>query len=275
MKKFENIMIASDLDGTFLSGETREVGRNIDRIKYFTENGGKFTFATGRIGLHIMRRLPNAGDYVNCPIVACNGMSLFDLSGKRAIRDTFIDSKLVMETVEFLYEKYPEMGFRAVAKDGLVAFQPENPYIKWEITGSCIPLKFKDYKLWGDEKLYKLTLRHSADILEDVRALVEKKFPDKYTLCKSWEDLLELQPQGVSKAVMLSELRESLSRDGNRIKLYAVGDHENDMEMLSSADVAVCPSNAIQSVKDMCDLCLCDNDTGVIADLIDILDKEY
>ncbi len=268
-------MIASDLDGTFLSSETWEVGRNIERIKYFIENGGRFTFATGRIGLHVMRRLPNARDYVNCPIVACNGMSLFDLSQNRAIRETFIDSELIIETVDLLYKKYPDIGFRAVGKDGLVAFQPENPYIKWEITGSCIPLKFKDYKLWGEEKLYKLTLRHNADILEKVRALVEEKFSDKYTLCKSWEDLLELQPLGVSKAEMLSELRDSLSREENRIKLYAVGDYENDMEMLSLADVAVCPSNAIQSVKNMCDLCLCDNDTGVIADLIDILDREY
>lgn len=274
MGKFDNIMIASDLDGTFLSSETHEVARNIERIKYFTANGGKFTFATGRIGLHVMRRLPNAREYVNCPIVACNGMSLFDLSQGRATRDIFIDSELLIETVELLYEKYPEMGFRAVGCDGLVAFQPENPYIKWELTGSCIPLKFKDYRLWGEEKLYKLTLRDDPDVLEEVRTLVEERFGGKYTLCKSWVDLLELQPHGVSKAVMLGELRDSLSSQGERMKLYAVGDYENDIEMLTLADVAVCPSNAIESVREICDLCLCDNDAGVIAELIDYLDRE-
>lgn len=273
MGKFDNIMIASDLDGTFLSSETREVARNIERIKYFTANGGKFTFATGRVGVHIMNRLPNASEYVNCPIVACNGMSLFDLSSGRSTRDIFIDSETVIETVEFLIKKYPDICFRAMGPEGLVFFQRENSYAKRALTETC-PLKFKDFRLWGDEKLYKLTLRDSGEVLDEVKALVEERFGDRYTICKSWSDILEIQPRGVSKAVMLGELRDSLSTEGEKIKLYAVGDYENDIEMLTLADVAVCPSNAIESVREMCDLCLCDNDTGVIADLIDYLDKE-
>ena len=273
MGKFDNIMIASDLDGTFLSSETREVARNIERIKYFTAKGGKFTFATGRVGVHVMRRLPNAHEYVNVPVVTCNGLSLLDLSIGRSIKDTFIDSGLVIETVELLTERYPDMCFRAMGPDGIVFFQTENYYVKQALTESC-PLKFKDYKLWGEEKLYKLTLRDDPDVLEEARVLIEERFGDRYTVCKSWSDLLELQPRGISKAVMLGELRDSLSSSEERMKLYAVGDYENDIEMLTLADVAVCPSNAIESVKEICDLCLCDNDAGVIAELIDYLDKE-
>ena len=78
MKKFENIIIASDLDGTFLSSERTEVARNIEKIKYFTENGGIFTISTGRIFPHILAAAPNAREYVNAPVVSCNGMSLYD-----------------------------------------------------------------------------------------------------------------------------------------------------------------------------------------------------
>ena len=70
-----------------------------------------------------------------------------------------------------------------------------------------------------------------------------------------------------------ARLRDMLSEGGKRKTLYAVGDYENDLEMLRASDVAVCPSNALDKIKDICDLCLCDNDTGVIADLIEYIDK--
>ncbi|MBO5845077.1 MAG: HAD hydrolase family protein [Clostridia bacterium] len=272
MGKFDKIMIASDLDGTFLSSDTDEVARNVERIKYFTANGGRFTFATGRVGVHVMSRLPNAKKYVNAPVVTCNGLALLDLSCGRPIKEIFSDSALVVETVNFLIEKYPDMCFRSMGPEGLIFFQPENRYVKQALTETC-PLKFVELELWGEEKIYKLTLRDEPAVLDEARVLLEERFCDRYTICKSWPDLLELQPRGISKAVMLEELRDSLSGEGQRIKLYAVGDYENDIEMLTMADVAVCPSNAIDSVKEIADLCLCDNDTGVIADLIDHLDR--
>jgi hydroxymethylpyrimidine pyrophosphatase-like HAD family hydrolase len=58
------------------------------------------------------------------------------------------------------------------------------------------------------------------------------------------------------------------------VKIYVCGDYENDLEMLRDADVAVCPENAIDSVKDVCDLCLCDHKQGVIADLIEHIERE-
>ena len=44
--------------------------------------------------------------------------------------------------------------------------------------------------------------------------------------------------------------------------------------MLRKADVAVCPDNAIETVKEICDLCLCDHKQGVIADLIELLERQ-
>ena len=64
-----------------------------------------------------------------------------------------------------------------------------------------------------------------------------------------------------------------LSEGGSRKMLYTVGDYENDIEMHELADVSVCPANAIDSVKAICDIELCDNDSGVIAELIEMLDS--
>lgn len=273
MKKFENIMIASDLDGTFFSSSTEEVPRNIERIKYFTENGGLFTFATGRVAAHLMTRLAGAHEYVNFPAVTCNGMVLFDIATGREVEEHFSDTDKVMDTVRFFEGRYEGLGYRAHTRDGVIYFQPDNPYIKREVESSRMPTKYLPFEKWKDEKIYKLTFRADPETLECVKRELEEAFPGVYTISLSWVDLLETQPYGMSKASMLADIKERFLREGRAIKLYAVGDYENDLEMLAMADVAVCPANAIDSVKRVCDLCLCDNDTGVIADLIDHLDR--
>ena len=273
MKKFENIIIASDLDGTFLSSERTEVARNIEKIKYFTENGGIFTISTGRIFPHILAAAPNAREYVNAPVVSCNGMSLYDLRSDSAAKESFFDSEILAEIVNTVYADYPDTGFRGITRDGVVTFQPENSYIKSEMEA----LKTKTYVIdrgdLANYKYHKLSFRDTPDVLAKIRGMLEDRYEGRFNIFCSEDTILEIQPLGMSKATLLTELRDMLSDGGERKTLYAVGDYENDYEMLLAADVAVCPANALDKIKDICDLCLCDNDSGVIADLIEYIDK--
>ena len=71
------------------------------------------------------------------------------------------------------------------------------------------------------------------------------------------------------------ELKRLIEKEsGRKMKLFACGDYENDITMLRAADFSVCPENAIPEVKELVDLCLCHCDRGLIADLIDRLDKD-
>ena len=72
--------------------------------------------------------------------------------------------------------------------------------------------------------------------------------------------------------IKLSELYE---KEGRQLTVCAVGDYENDSAVLSAADIAVCPSNATEDIKAICDLCLCSNDEGVIADLVEYFENNY
>ena len=273
MKKFENIIIASDLDGTFLSSDRGEVARNIEKIKYFTEGGGLFTFSTGRIYPHILAAAPHAREYVNCPMVSCNGMSLYDPITDTSAKETFIDSALISDVVNMLYESYPDVGYRGITRDGVITFQPDNPYIKREMDKKKGATYIVERRLWGDQLFHKLTLRGPHEVLLEIQSIIEEKYPGQFALFFSEYTIFEIQPPGVSKATLLLELRDMLSEGGERKTVYAVGDYENDYEMLLAADVAVCPANALDTIKEICDLCLCDNDSGVIADLIEYIEK--
>ena len=55
MKKFDGILICTDLDGTLLNGDSAVSKENLDAIEYFKAEGGIFTFITGRMPFFVSR----------------------------------------------------------------------------------------------------------------------------------------------------------------------------------------------------------------------------
>jgi hydroxymethylpyrimidine pyrophosphatase-like HAD family hydrolase len=52
-----------------------------------------------------------------------------------------------------------------------------------------------------------------------------------------------------------------------------VGDYENDLALLGAADVAVCPGNAVDSVKAISKYMVCHCKDGALADMIDLIES--
>ena len=101
-KKFEKIFIASDLDGTYFDSNTSIVQRNVEKIKYFCENGGHFTFATGRLPIFIKKHIPDAAPLINFAAVMGNGTCLFDYQKGEAIEEYFLDTDLIAAVESFI-----------------------------------------------------------------------------------------------------------------------------------------------------------------------------
>ena len=271
-KKFENIFIASDLDGTFFGSKTHLVDRNLDRIKYFCENGGRFTFATGRLPLFIKRPIPHPESIVNFPAVMGNGTCLYDYQNQKALEEHFLDSSLVAEIEDFLIKETGfEAAIRATYSEGVVFSTLENNALKreFETFPEYVERVVCSAKNWGDYNLYKANIRGNVDIIQEMYPRIKAQFGDVFTVTTSANTMIELMPLGISKASMLADIKERL--DKNTV-LCTVGDYDNDLEMHSIADLPVCPSNANDAVKSICKLQLCSNDEGVIADLIDYFD---
>ena len=272
-KKFENIFIASDLDGTFFNSKTQLVERNLEKIKYFCDNGGRFTFATGRLPLFIKRPIPNPENIVNFPAVMGNGTCLFDYQKQTAIEEHFVDASLLAEVEGFLIRETGfEAAIRATYSNGVVMSTLENSALKREF--ETFPEYVKrvvcsDHE-WNGYKLYKANIRGTVDVIQEMYPRIKKEFGDVLTVTTSANTMIELMPLGLSKASMLVDIKEKML-DKNII-LCTVGDYDIDLEMHSISDLAVCPSNANDAVKSVCKLQLCSNDEGVIADLIDYFD---
>ncbi len=275
MKKFENIVIVTDLDGTFLNDREGLVERNAEAIEYFKANGGHFTVATGRVALHALGAVPSLRQLVNMPMITCNGACVYDIQSERVCDLYPMRHELAMDIMAFIRENFPNVGVRAGAHEYCFLCTPEgleHPMITADVerykNESCLIVPLDE---WKSLPLLKLVLRAESEELAALAPELEARFGESISFCKSWETIIDVLPKGVNKGVPFESYIRKVMPQGT--KIYACGDYLNDMEMLKSADVAVCPSGAQDSIKAICDLCLCSNNEGLIADLIEYLNR--
>ena len=276
MKKFENIVIATDLDGTFLGNDSKLVDKNLSAIKYFTDNGGYFTVVTGRMLYNVLRTFPKAPSYVNMPIIVCDGACIHDLQTSKIIKQTPIPFELTKQVVDYLHTEFPQVGIR-VGVDGyaFVASSEElkNPYINedWLKCPNRSPKLLTAVDNWRNLDVIKIVVRVYPHIFDEVYKAIKNKFYGFLSPTYSCNSVIDIQLDGVNKGTALKKLTESYFKKD--VRLVACGDYVNDIEMLKRADLSVCPEDAHEKVKDICDLQLCKNTDGLIDALVSHLEK--
>ena len=95
-----------------------------------------------------------------------------------------------------------------------------------------------------------------------------------YEIVSSSESLVELTAKGANKGGMVRRLAELLHIP--QANVACVGDHANDISMLTWAGMAFAPANALPEVRALsCVRTLPDCREGAIAALIALLDEKY
>ena len=284
MKKFENYMIVSDMDGTFFGEKAAVLQNNLDAIAYFCENGGVFTFASGRDYRVLTHYYADLAKIVSCPAVLCNGSYLYDFEKNELLYEIGLDQNELNAVTEKIAEAVPEATYRISCSLGFLC-PPDRPvpFPEHRIEYFA-PITVQDhFNNHRDIVWHKLV--YSANGLKgasiDGLAEVEGNFIPKMIealkdielknieVTTSASTLLELMPKGASKGQALKKLK-SLYPDRQAI---CVGDYCNDIDMLQAADIPACPENALDEVKSICKIHLCHHRDGCIADLIYKLDS--
>lgn len=276
MKKFENIYIASDIDGTFLWDCAYVNPRNTAAVKYFTENGGHFAFSTGRNRFDTERVLPAWRELCNMPCIFCNGSMLYDPKTGETIDPIYIEpAQKAAEVFRFVCERFSRVaGARATTPRGFL-FAEDDEYVFRRFTANgnihvseLLPIE----KIDGSE-LFKIVVETTPEYREVIFEAMHAHFGDAFELTYSAPTLVEVQPRGVSKASAIEAMRKRARTLNPAAKFYCIGDYNNDYKMLLAADVAVCPANACESIKAVADIEVCHCADGAIADLIEKIEE--
>lgn len=274
MTDFSKFLLITDLDGTFFAKGGKLVPRNLEALARFRAGGGQFTIATGRLHLNIRRSIPDPENLLSAPAVMCNGAYLYDFAADQALMGEMLPPETTRELLRFSREKIPQVQFRVSTPTELrieeaVGFLADDipSYDAGAIRVS------RPAENWRDDDWFKIVYRDTPEVLERVRVLFEAEFGGRLSITRSGTDIIEIQQLGCTKAHGIEKLRTLMGRAHATRKIIACGDFDNDIAMLRTADFAVAPANAQPEVKAVADAVLCDCNEGLIADVIEGLEK--
>lgn len=273
MGRFDGIAILTDLDGTFLGKGGAMVARNIEAVEYFKAEGGLFSLATGRMHYGLGNMVTNVDKLVNAPAILCNGTYLYDFEKGRVLSEIVMDGELAYKAIAFVRKSFPSASLRVSFRGGYLMDEKDVKAVSQIVDYGIDEKTIEPFAIWDKEGWYKVVCTDDGAVVPKIREAIEAEFPERFEFNCSSAHLLEMQMKGVNKASMLGAFREHYRGEGRELTVYCCGDFENDYEILCVADVAVCPSNAMQRIKDVCDLCFCSNEEGMIADLVEYLKK--
>ena len=270
---FTGIMIVSDFDGTLRSDDGSVSDNNINAIKRFTDHGGKFMIASGRAEFVLDSISPIAKTLVNVPCILSNGSYLYDYKSRKRSYEKCLEPDNIREVLYMIRDIAPEAGIRIVRGEEYLT-PDENEEIKKQIaTGFMENVRVYTYENIPVDKINKITICVNDEKVTEIRKALEAKYSDCFEIYMSWKTVLEIQAKGISKGAMLEFVRHKYIENGDNITIYAVGDYENDIDMMKKADYACCPSNSLDIVKNICNIHLCSNNEGAIADLINKIEN--
>lgn len=261
---YEHYLILSDMDGTLIGSNFQISQKNFNAIRYFIEHGGIFGLATGRSKYSIRPYI--GGLKINGPCILYNGALVYDFEKDRDIKAEFLEKHMLDEYVDYCLKNFENMTVEI--------FTPEMMYIV--SSGKNIdPSIEREKKVFrystlaevSEMEWYKVLLFDTEkNLLKAQAALKAFKLDDRIENMFSLDFYLELQKKNLSKGLALEGLKK-LSCFSQKT-IIAVGDYDNDIEMIKSADVGIAVKNARACVKQVADIITVSNDEDVMQDII-------
>lgn len=268
MKIFEGVLICTDLDGTLLDEDKTISDINVEAIEYFKQNGGLFTFVTGRMPNFI----EDIADRVkpNIPIGCVNGGGLYDYKNKKYLW-TSVMPEGVLELIRCIDEKFPDVGIQTCTFDKSY-FCKDNLTMQnfRKITNAeNIVCHYNDIR----EPIAKIIFgSESNEEIEKIKETLDSHpLADKFDFIRSERTLYEILPKGICKGTSVIKLCECVNIDIN--KTIALGDYNNDISMFNAAKIGIAVSNACPEALAAADFVTVSNKENAVAKVICELEK--
>ncbi|MBO5449161.1 MAG: Cof-type HAD-IIB family hydrolase [Ruminococcus sp.] len=243
------VLLITDMDGTFLPKSKIPGVNSLKAIADFQSRGGKFSIATGR-AIQAARQYFNSFS-VNCPIIMCNGGMVYDLNNKKQIYDVFVP-EYTREIVKAVLSDNPDVGCEVLTLDNV--YVPQMTEMEAVHNEICMvdPVICTVDEIPPD--WYKVLFAIEPENMERLISSVKGKNWTGVEFVRSSSEYYEILPMNISKGYALKKMREICSLED--FTIVAMGDYNNDLEMLKVADFSICPSNAVDEIKAVSDLIL-------------------
>ncbi len=265
-------LVAIDCDNTLIknNGEIHE--ENIKALKMILDKGVKVVIATGRNDILVKDFMDEVG-FKEEIVIGCNGGSIRDLKDESIIEANYISKNAIRKIIEVCNEYNIKARFYTLSEsycinDGDNTDELAEYFKRYtKVLSRFIDCKHtKDLSSLVEEKDFLKVVVNDED--EKELSIIRKRFEEIEDIAPviSAKNCLDIVKKGVSKGQALKNYSESLGIKPEEI--VAIGDSENDLEMLKFAGYSVAMGNAEEFIKDACDMVTLTNDEGGVANAI-------
>uniref|UniRef100_A0A7S1ESZ3 Uncharacterized protein n=1 Tax=Timspurckia oligopyrenoides TaxID=708627 RepID=A0A7S1ESZ3_9RHOD len=266
--------IACDVDGTLLDSN-HYLDPSLSKLIVDTmESGIVFFPATGKSRAGAMHSFGPPLSTVlgsNSMGVFLQGLLVYGQGGELIYEKT-LPTETISKVVQLSSQaNIPWIGYlgdrlvvekRTQLTDSLVKYHEPRPEA---VNDVCDELGLKNGV--QDLAFHKmLVIDESSEIIDMLRPQFETELGGSATLTQAQADMLEILPLNASKGLGVRLLLKHLEIP--EAELLAIGDAENDLEMLKLAGIGVAMGNALPSVKQIADEMVASNNELGVAEAI-------
>ena len=239
-------MVVTDIDGTIYSpqtGITEEVKKCIHNL---INNGIHVAIATGRNFGSTKTIADEIG--IKCPLICYQGGLINTYEGK-TINVKYVDEKPAREIVKELRSRGIHMN---VYIEDVLFVENDNDYIKDYVGDKGIDyFKVDSFDTLDFTKLNKiLAIDRDTELIENLIKELQEKYPELYVV-KSTSIFCEIANKDATKGNAIKFLANKLGFTEKEV--LAIGDQNNDIEMVVTAGVGVAMGNGTEEIKSKAD----------------------
>ena len=261
-------LIVVDLDATLLNDKHELSERNVDVLKQAISQGITVTIATGKTFTSAKSIIEKLG--LTAPGIFLQGLAIYKPDGT-IVYEKKLDPITARQVITFAEDR----GYEVVVYSG-------SSILMRSVTdkGRELTVKYHEpepesigalQNILDEMPVHKLMAVKPGEPRR-IKALqwqLDKQMDDKVTLIQlhNIADTLEILPPASGKAVALKALLKQLGVSAE--ETLAIGDGENDIDMIKMVGVGVAVGNATQSLKDVADHVVASNNDNGVAEAVE------
>lgn len=248
-------LVATDMDGTFLTSDRKLLPKNVEMVHQLLEAGITFCLASGRGISTIEPFWHELG--VKGPTVSSNGAFVIDHAGT-TIANHALPEQIVTQLIQ--YAQTHSIHVNLYSGDEIFFSQDGEFADLYRLRTGCFPTIQSLAELNSLSATKLLFVDHPERIIHHTEEVRKILAGTDIAIVISEPDYLEFLPIGINKGIGLAKLAESLGIAASEVA--AIGDWTNDLEMLTWAGFSACVSNAALEIKAVAQKSYGSNDEG-------------
>lgn len=257
-------LAAFDLDGSLLREDKTPSAFTLETLERVLDRGVEVVLASGR-SRGIIPRVLLENPRIRY-VISCNGAVLWDLKEKRAVTEDLVPYEAALTILRKArdYDCVREAsinGMMYVSEcDAETEIRRIFPNLRemMHTLRSMVPDVEEYFAACGVGAEKLLFFYPTSESREPLRRWIEERYD--LALTSSHPLALEVNAPGISKGSALKQLAARLGIAPEHV--FAIGDSENDGEMISFAGKGVAMGNAEEAVLRLTDLVTADNDSN-------------